>query len=125
MQTRRIFSLLVLLFILTLHPLVSSASFTANTDRTIDWTRLRISEVLTLRGSELSGYMGHRLSWKERVQFFMLKKQMRKELKKHGDKTVAEFLASSRLKPTKWWHWVLVIGLTILMIIVIINISKI
>lgn len=123
---RKSFSLPAILFcgsLLIFSPLPAKAS-SFPLPPEIAWQQLKLSEFVKLKPADFSRLAGHRLNILQKLSFGMLKQKMKKKLRRNEDQTVGEFMADYR-RPYKWWYIVLIIGLAILMVIVVVNVSKI
>ena len=85
---------------------------------------MRIRILAKLNYFQFAQLTGRKMNFKERVSFIILKKQIRKDVRKGINPTIAEYALQPRWKPTKWWHWVIVIGLAIILVMAIVSVSK-
>ena len=102
------------------HPLQASLVNYAS-DRVLpkDILEMKLSEFVKLSQNDFSIIAGKKLSFKERVSFMMMKKDMKKELRKTGqDRMVKDYLAD---KPgDKKDNTALIIAIAVVVVIVVI-----
>jgi hypothetical protein len=118
--------MLIIAFGMIMHNCIAASSVhrSSSIKATWDvWQDITIRRFIQFSPGDFHRMTGQKMNFIQRVSFGLIKHRMRNSLKKKGDMTVNKFMTYP-FKPTKWWHFVLLGILAILMIIVFITVAK-
>ncbi|MFM2138352.1 MAG: hypothetical protein RJA57_659 [Bacteroidota bacterium] len=83
------------------------------------WTEWKASAFVKLHLRDFTRLSDHKLSLKEKIGFVILKKQLKRELKKHPDLLVKEYMAqAAKISTGAWIAIILAVALVITIIVV-------